>query len=75
MILYDKYVNYSVFDGEITLSADAKDYLLNTVFSGLNQNLDITLIIRGNKFKARLMNVSSSASVQIKYGTDGMVKE
>lgn len=70
MILYERNVNYSVFDGEITLSKNAKEYFLSTVFFLSGENKDIQLIIDGKKYPARLMNVPSSKSVQISYGVD-----
>lgn len=70
MDLYSRYVNYSVFDGEITLSSKAKQYLLNTIFYDNNSNLDIHLLIDNQLFSARLMNVPSSSSIQISYGIE-----
>ena len=68
MKLYDRNVNWSVFDGEITLSAAAKKHLLATVFQNRSKNVDIILEIQNQRYKARLMNVESSSSVQISYG-------
>ena len=45
MKLYENYVNYSVFDGEITLDFSARDHLLATVFLNDPTNKDITLLI------------------------------
>lgn len=45
MILYNRKVNYSVFDGEITLSKEAKEHLLDTIFLKNSVNRDIQLII------------------------------
>ncbi|MDO4547921.1 MAG: HNH endonuclease [Clostridia bacterium] len=69
MFLYKKdSVNYSVFDGEITLNRQAKDYLLSNVFNDDPQNRDVELLIDGNRYNARLMNVQSSDCVQLSYG-------
>lgn len=68
MILYDNCVNWSVFDGEITLSTAARQHLLQTVLYEKRKNIDITLEIQDSKHPARLMNVRSSHSIQIKYG-------
>lgn len=70
MKLYENYVNYSVFDGEITLDSSARDHLLSTVFLNNPANKDITLLIDGVAYNARLMNVTSSNSVQVSYGSD-----
>lgn len=70
MKLYDKYVNYSVFDGEITLTSPAKRHLLASVFEESSTNKAIELIIDGVRYNALLMNVSSSKSIQIEYGRD-----
>ena len=42
MKLYENYVNYSVFDGEITLDSSARDHLLSTVFLNNPANRDNT---------------------------------
>ncbi len=73
MILYDNYVNWSVFDGEITLEKSARDHILSSLFLGDSSNRDIKLIIANLRYEARLMNVPSSNSVQISYKND--VKE
>lgn len=70
MNLYSNYVNYSVFDGEITLEKSAKNHILSTVFSLNTSNINITLIINNKRYNARLMNVTSSDSVQISYKND-----
>lgn len=70
MKLYENFVNYSVFDGEITLSKDAQKHLLETVFSTDTSNRDIRLLINEVAYSARLMNVPSSQSVQISYKQD-----
>lgn len=70
MKLYENYVNYSVFDGEITLDSSAREHLLSTMFLGDPTNKDITLLIDGIAYNARLMNVVSSKSVQVSYGSD-----
>lgn len=70
MKLYENYVNYSVFDGEITLDSSARAHLLSTVFLNNPANKDITLLIDGTAYNARLMNVVSSNSVQVSYGSD-----
>lgn len=70
MKLYENYVNYSVFDGEITLDSSAREHLLATVFLNNPTNKDITLLINGIAYNARLMNVASSKSVQVSYGSD-----
>lgn len=70
MKLYENYVNYSVFDGEITLDSSAREHLLSTMFLGDPTNKDITLLIDGIAYNARLMNVISSKSVQVSYGSD-----
>ena len=70
MKLYENYVNYSVFDGEITLDSSAREHLLSTMFLGDPINKDITLLIDGIAYNARLMNVVSSKSVQVSYGSD-----
>lgn len=70
MKLYENYVNYSVFDGEITLDSSAREHLLSTMFLGDPANKDITLLIDGIAYNARLMNVVSSKSVQVSYGSD-----
>ncbi len=70
MKLYENYVNYSVFDGEITLDSSAREHLLATVFLNDPTNKDITLLIDGIAYNARLMNVVSSKSVQVSYGSD-----
>ena len=67
MNLYNNYVNYSVFDGEITLEKEAKIHILSTIFNEDTTNKDIQLIINGIHYNARLMNVPSSNSVQISY--------
>ena len=69
-ILYDNYVNWSIFDGEVTLNKEAKEHILKTVFNINPQNRDISLIIKDQKYGARLMNVPSSHSVQISYKED-----
>lgn len=63
-------MNYSVFDGEITVTATAKKHLLQTVFAVDPTNKAIKLIINGTRYNARLMNVQSSQSVQIAYDSD-----
>lgn len=73
MNLYNNYVNYSVFDGEITLEKDARIHILSTVFAVNTSNRDIKLIINNVRYDARLMNVPSSNSVQVSYKKD--VKE
>ena len=70
MKLYENYVNYSVFDGEITLDSSAREHLLSTVFLNNPTNKDIMLLIDSTAHNARLMNVVSSKSVQISYGSD-----
>lgn len=70
MILYNKYVNYSIFDGEITIEKEAREYLISTVFQNSDSSKDIKLIINGISYSARLMYVESSHSVQISYKTD-----
>lgn len=67
MNLYSNYVNYSVFDSEITLEKSAKNHILSTIFSLNTSNIDIALIINNNRYNARLMSVPSSDSVQISY--------
>ncbi len=69
-ILYDKLVNWSVFDGEITLEKAARDRIKEELFAGAAGNKDIKLIIAGERYKARLMYVESSNSVQISYGME-----
>lgn len=66
MVLYDKYVNYSVFDGEITLEKSAGNHIFSTVFSDIPENRNIRLLVNGTYFNARLMNVSSSNTYHIK---------
>lgn len=68
MTLYENYVNWSVFDGEITLAKDARNHLWATVFSTSTANRSIQLVIDGQRYTANLMNVPSSNSVQISYG-------
>lgn len=68
MTLYENYVNWSVFDGEITLAKDAREHLLATVFSTDTSNRSIQLVIDEQRHIANLMNVPSSNSVQISYG-------
>ncbi len=70
MVLYEGFVNYSMFDGEITLASNGKKHLLSTVFSIDPSNRDIFILIDGVRYNARLMNVPTSQSVQISYGTD-----
>ena len=70
MKLYENYVNYSVFDGEITLASSVRDHLISTVFLNDSANKDITLLINGTAYAARLMNVVSSKSVQVSYGSE-----
>ena len=70
MKLYENYVNYSVFDGEITLDSSARNHLLSSVFLNDPANRAITLLIDGMAYNARLMNVVSSKSVQVSYGSD-----
>lgn len=70
MILYDKSVKWSVFDGEITLQPNARKMLLQTILYEKHKNIDIWLDIQNKRYKARLMNVKSSSSVQISYGND-----
>lgn len=68
MILYSNNVNWSVFDGEITLAKEARNELWATVFSEDPANRSIVLVIAGQRHAANLMNVPSSSSVQISYG-------
>ena len=70
MKLYENYVNYSVFDGEITLDSSAREHLLSIVFLNDFTNRDIKLLINNTAYAARLMNVVSSKSVQISYGSE-----
>ena len=70
MKLYNNYVNWSVFDGEITLEKEARVHILSTIFSSDATNRDIVLILDNVSYKARLMNVPSSNSVQISYKQD-----
>ena len=70
MNLYSNYVNWSIFDGEITLEKDARVHILSTVFDSDTTNRDIVLVIDDVRYSARLMNVPSSNSVQISYKQD-----
>lgn len=71
-VLYEKYVNYSVFHGHITLEVDAKKHLLSTVFhnSTHGERKNIQLIINNTYYNASLLHVPSSSSVQIHYNNN-----
>ncbi|MDD2649023.1 MAG: hypothetical protein PHI27_02045 [Eubacteriales bacterium] len=75
MILYRKKpVVYSIFEPGFTLDASAKKHLRETVFADGTRSKQITLLINGKQYKAKLLNAlprdseqGGNGSVQIKY--------
>ena len=67
MKLYENYVNYSVFDGEITLDSSVRNHLLSSVFLNDPANRAITLLIDGTAYNARLVNSAVYYPKQGKY--------
>ena len=64
-------VVWSVFDGELTLEAEAAELIRKKYFSAFDKkSIRIVLLIDGKPYKGRLMNVISSNSVQIAYGNE-----
>ena len=76
MDFYSNYVNYSVFDGEITLTNQISQQLISLFFqNNISCKQDIVLNLNNKAFNAYFLKLNDRNYVQIKYNDEDIKNE